>query len=233
MKELGEIFQSIFNKISDFFDILDLSSLVSGITVNTAVMIYLDRWGIYSFQDICTTRHIVLAVIFCYISGLLMLAGGNWLHCILQYIVRLFSKKNWRTAEELMYGFLEANALENHPLFAHAFTQYRQDPASGALQALYIKLCAIVREDKKYKKSDSLLQRYWVMSATYNGLAMAVFTVFLLAVIDLYHQALPLYRSPSHCFYLCILLPTVFLCIREAHSFRKSQIEETIATVII
>ena len=222
LKEVGEGFKAILERIADFFDIFDLSFIVSGATSAAAIAF----WGwraqiqIPSLPQNWITG--VGLVIGSYVLGLVCFALGRW--------VRMGCR--WRDAENSFYTqFL--GVLRGHGLATELpFSEYLARLSDRGDWRLYVRLWAEVRDSPSLPSSFSLLRRYWVMAATYDGLAIALMLwalAFLACAFGVGGANLidgwMAYPTTA------VLVVASVACIREANRYVDYQIEELVASV--
>jgi hypothetical protein len=217
MKELGEALKLIFEKIAGFFDIFDLSFFVSGAVGFSALLYWLSSTSL-SPPALDGWVKVLAVILACYVSGLLCFAGGRW--------VRMFLLGRWfsvATAVECVNA-LRGHGLENEQVFA----KYIGRPDEFGSWRLYVRLRAELRQTPESAPTLSFLNRYWVMAATYDGLAFALIVWVIVLV------ALMIQRSVSYVIGipLCIVL-VIFavVCSREASRFVIYQVEELVAAI--
>jgi hypothetical protein len=221
MKELGEALRIIFEKISDFFDIFDLSFFVSGAVALGALLFWFSSLG-FSVPPFVPGWVIVLSVILgCYVGGLVCFAGGRWLR--MEPFAKWFSV---RMDEQLLLKVLQGHGLEHDTVF-DGYIQ-RKD---GAWR-LYVRLWAELRTAQEFGSSLRFLNRYWVMAATYDGLAFA-FILWTLAILSSIigrgaHPFIPIWFGIS---LIVVLVAFALACFREAQRFVRFQIEELVASI--
>src|SRR5579871_4547204 len=84
MKELGDALKALVDKFGNFFDILDLSFLISG-SVCLAAFVYADEVLNIRLLDKLYHQGGILAGIFaCYVLGLVVFACGRWLRGVVK-----------------------------------------------------------------------------------------------------------------------------------------------------
>jgi len=71
MEEVGKAFKSIFDKLSDFFDILDLSFFVSGVALTLSILFWLNQRDLCTFQEIQFNGILIVYILICYIDGMI------------------------------------------------------------------------------------------------------------------------------------------------------------------
>jgi hypothetical protein len=222
LKEVGEGLKSILERIADFFDIFDLSFIVSGATTISAFAFWGWRAGLQHPAIPTGWISAVGLVIACYVAGLVCFAVGRWI------------RMGWRSrSSEKRFHKWFVFVLDGHGLTGvPPFNEYLARKETRGDWRLYVRLWADVRQSSPLAASFSLLRRYWVMAATYDGVAIALvvwaatlvgcaFGVAGAKPIDKW-LALPL---------TLVLLVCAVACSREAGRFVDYQVEELVASI--
>ena len=118
MEEVGKAFKSIFDKLSDFFDILDLSFFVSGVALTLSILFWLNQRNLYTFQEIQFNGILIVYILICYIDGMIAFALGRWIRMgMWENIKSKLSKKNdrFKSFEIYFEEMIKAHGLENNP----------------------------------------------------------------------------------------------------------------------
>lgn len=222
LKEVGEGLKSILERIADFFDIFDLSFIVSGATTISAFAFWGWRAGLQFPTVPPGWIPVVGLVIACYVAGLVCFAVGRW--------IRMGWR--WRSAERSFHSRF-VRVLDGHGLTSvPAANDYLARKEARGDWRLYVRLWAEVRQSSSLAASFSLLRRYWVMAATYDGVAIALvvwaatfvgcaFGVAGAKAIDKW-LALPLAVA---------LMVCAVACSREAGRYVDYQVEELVASI--
>jgi len=164
--------ESILQRIAEFFDIFDLSFLLSGAVVLGALQFWL--WRIDISLPPAFTGFVFYAalVIAAYIAGLLCFCLGRWIR------LRWRSERFKGGAADRFLPILKGHGLDAAPGFA----EYLARNASGGEEKLYVRLWAELRDCPDLAASHALLRRYWVMAATCDGMVVALIVwIFVLA----------------------------------------------------
>lgn len=233
MEEIGKALKVIFDKISDFFDIFDLSFFVSGFFTTGVIVIWIKLKGLPLPIHFNETKSIIVIVLFCYVNGLLSFALGRWLRMgILNYPSNLIRKrKNLpHPFDERFEKILTAHGINSDPKIQGYFSRDKE----RGIWRLYVLLWAKLRNDEKFAKSLAFLKRYWVMAATYDGLSISIFVSILLVIetkIGLVGKAMNL---DFKLFTLIVVFLFILLaaCVREAKRFVEYQMEEIVPSII-
>jgi hypothetical protein len=138
--------------------------------------------------------------------------------------------------------------FRDHGLGDHRLAAYfERDPRRGA-QRLYTRLWAEARQTKELAPSFALIRRYWVMAATYDGVAIALGAWWFLVCRLFFEEYMRLvvpgadplinvsvslsYASRSPLFLLVLgLLLAILACWHEAGRYAAYQREELVATI--
>ena len=229
MEEVGKAFKSIFDKLSDFFDILDLSFFVSGVALTLSILFWLNQRDLCTFQEIQFNGILIVYILICYINGMIAFALGRWIRMGMWENIKskLFKKNDrFKSFEIYFEEMIKAHGLENNPTIEKYLER------KGAWR-LYIRLWAVIRENKKYANSLSVIKRYWVMAATFDGLS--IFSLIAILITSDFGFGIIGKKIITHCWavypILIIFLFTFFACIREAGRCVEHQIEEVVATI--
>lgn len=220
MKELGDALRILLAKISDFFDILDLSFLISGAAFVGAFFFLGKVTPIHSLGFLIRSNLLTLFFL-CYVSGLICFALGRWLRIIFSF----------KYQEKFKNHFLEV--LSAHQLDKELpFKPYLKSRGHGDLSRLYVRLWAEIRQNPNLAPSFSLIRRYWVMAATYDGLAFAMLSWLIVISIAKFFLALPL-NQPLYVIIMLSLIFIIYACMREARRNQNHQVEELVASITV
>ena len=171
MNELGQALKALLDRIGVFLDLFDLSFFVSGAAALGAV-----AWSGYchqpSFVVVLPNWVLVVTVILgAYIAGMVCFALGRW------------GRQKFAPAArpdfrgEQLVALLKLHGLEGRSPIKEYLARTPADPKLPLRKpawALYTRIWAGIRHDPRLQPSLSVLNRYWVMAATYDGLAAAL-----------------------------------------------------------
>lgn len=211
-KEVAGGVRGVFDRIGEFFHLFDLSFFVSGTATFSALVYWIlqkDRGRDGLPEWIPSWALVVAFVVACYICGLLSFAAGR------------LCTKIWRR------GFQEQieSAIEQHRITAPEVKSYLS--GTDRPWRLYERLWVDIRESRKHASSFSVLNRYWVMAATYDGIAMSSLIWFLALV-----TAPPLpWNDRDLWLLLFFVLASAGVFFRQGHNYFKYQILEIVATL--
>jgi hypothetical protein len=220
-EQIAQGLRAIISRVADFFDIFDLSFIVSGSVTLAAIsfLMWRKRFEVPLPLD-GWVRNVGL-IIASYVFGLLCFAMGRWFR-------RLW--RGGRTgggAADRLLQVLQAHGLSETEAVKHYLD--RRD-AKGE-QRLYVRLWAEVRQSSELAPSFYLLRRYWVMAATYDGMVSA-FIVWMLVILSCMFG---LGGSPSidasGYIVVAALVLSAIACSREAGRLVDYQMEELVASV--
>lgn len=224
MKELGDALKALLDKLSDFFDIFDLSFFVSGAAAIAALAFWSLRAGITLPSATSPWVNVLVVILACYIMGLLCFALGRWVRTCILIIFRR------KSSDELLIAALKTHGLYDEDRYKSYITEKAPDGA----RRLYTRLWAEIRQSDRLAPSLSLVRRYWVMAATYDGLAFAlvVWMVVLIAVtlgagVEETERLTWAVTGPV----VGLLALSVAACLHEARRFMKYQVEDLVAAL--
>jgi len=231
MKELGEALKLIFGKIADFFDIFDLSFFVSGIASASSVALYLHLAGSPVTTIGSSTLGIVIGALACYVLGLVSFASGRWLRMsLIPFLVRKKRKDLYDSFDAQFRSILSAHGLKDEKPFSEYLDSARE--TDRGIWRLYVRLWAEIRHSDSVTPSLQLLKRYWVMAATYDGIAISMALWALLLLAGSFGWGITSFLHWEFGVPLAILL-LLFgtACLREAGRFLRYQVEELVASI--
>lgn len=152
--------QAILERIGEFFHLFDLSFFVSGAVTSAALAcLYLQFWPLPAVQvaDWIVVGAVIVA---CYTAGLMSFAIGRLI--------------NGRLLRRRQFPRRFQEALMRHEVRSPEIVKYLDPP--DYLWWLYIRLWQdmVMRHPRSVALAH--LSRYWVMAATYDGLATSFLT---------------------------------------------------------
>lgn len=225
MKEIGKAFNSLFRKVGDFFDIFDLSFLVSGLFLVFSIFIWTSLIGFIIPIDFEQTPHIIVLILACYVTGLVCFVIGRWFRKIIFKVASHFLSIEEKYA--FFLTLLKAHQLDKLVSFKEYLTENNFQP-----KRLYVKLWAKVRHNEKLEPSFSLLRRYWVMTATYDGLTtVALVWIGIMLDLTFNHPEIQFISTAFGLFLIGVIIVIVFGCSIEANRYERNQMEEIVATI--
>lgn len=231
LSDASDGLKGVLQRIADFFDILDLSFLVSGGACFSAVLYLLHVGGAsFSWPNDAFERFAV-AVFASYVLGLICFAVGRQIRRVIASFAR--SK-----LQDRMTSVVAAHGLADDSI-CHPYVERMKDAGehtfSGEAQAyrLYVRVWSEVRDRVAIQDSMRLLRRYWVMTATYDGVATAL--LFWSAVLAISAPASTVLEGwrwfALNPWIACpALLLAAGACLTEASKYWENQVEELFAS---
>jgi hypothetical protein len=223
MKELfGELLKSFLDNVGYLFGIDFLSFFVSGSACLGALAFAWSHFSQKTFPSQLTGGLAIAAIaIACYVLGMVCFASGRWIR------TQLFRDNS----NKLLYHILEDYAQVGEAPFPEYFEKAANmgsKERNPLMQRLYSRMWTEIRQSKQLMASYTLLNRYWFMGATYDGLGMAAIVWFLVVFLWVltgrqHHPLLGILVI------VLVLLP--FICWREADRYKGYQVEELVATL--
>jgi hypothetical protein len=227
MSGLGDAASKIGEKVVEILDIFDLSFFISGAVVMAALLQFFGP--LTDALDKLEGAGVFGLVLGSYVLGLVCFAVGRPVR------TRLERKRNRLPDHELFHRAMVQQGLAADSKAGDALRRYFghdaevQDPAMR--MAMYTRMWAHVRSYPELQQSFTLLNRYWVLSASYDGLAIAAF-VWLLPV---WQQTVQQGWSPASLGWSVVwtmaILAALVACWHRAREYKRYQIEEIVATV--
>ena len=221
MSEFAAALRTLFGKISAFFDLFDLSFFVSGSVCLSALVFWAhlaNRQLPFELQGWIKVLAVILA---CYVNGLLCFAAGR--------LIRW--GKPGKTIEDFNAHFLDT--LRAHGLAEEKpFKDYLDRTSHLGIRRLYIRLWAEARQTDQLSPSLSVINRYWVMAATYDGLSVAlllwsVTLINWMAGFGVGSRLSLTFGLPA----IILLIVMSRVCIKESRRLVRNQAEELVASV--
>jgi len=221
MSEIADALKSVLTRIGNFFDLFDLSFFVSGSVALGSLVFGAHLYGKqlpFRYEGWLRVLTIIMA---CYVLGLLCFAVGRSIRIPKKPATR------YKKFEASFSKVLEAHGLSDEEPFK---TQLAR--ANHGNRRLYIRLWAEIRQRENLTPSLLVLNRYWVMAATYDGMV----TALILWAVVVFIWWLGIGITPSLSFKIALpviiaLLFLAFICSREASRFVRNQVEELVATI--
>lgn len=222
MSEIADALKSVLTRIGNFFDLFDLSFFVSGSVALASLAFAAHLYGKqlpFRYEGWLRVLTIIMA---CYVMGLLCFAVGRSIR------IAKTKARRYEKFESFFSTVLDAHGLSAEEPFKSHLTRANYH----GCRRLYIRLWAEIRQRENLTPSLLVLNRYWVMAATYDGMVTAlllwVVVVFLWWFGGGVTPALPLKIALP---LILALLFLAFICSREAARFVRNQVEELVATI--
>lgn len=235
MREIGEALRILFGKLSEFLDVFDLSFLISGGTALLALL-YL-AWGLgVDVSTVPKEPHVLFVgfavVLATYVCGLICFALGRSVRRGMQAAKAPWYGLTGRGgfADRRLEPVVNAHGLGEEERLARYF-----DGEGNASPYLYVRMWAELRHDPAREPSLSLLNHYWKLAATYDGLAAALLLwigIFLTTAVApptvVVNTVVPLPVSLGLALVSAI---SFFACCSEARRYDQYQLEELAASI--
>ncbi len=228
MKEIAEALKGLFDKISDFFDIFDLSFFVSGAVAVSALFFWATLAGKSLPASLQGGLKVLVIGLLCYVNGLICFTVGRW--------GRIGFCKQERRGEfnKRFQQILEDHGLDCKRPCKEYLDRNGNQGEGRPVGRLYVRLWAELRQSPDLAPSLALLKRYWVMAATYDGVAVAV--MIWAMVIGAWCLGLgpqsKLALSVGGGLIIILVLISI-ACSREAGRYAQYQREELAATMAV
>jgi len=211
MGSLAEAAGKFAEKLADVLDVFDLSFFVAGSAALGAFLVWLAQNGVPVPDGLSADRALV-AVIAAYILGLVTYALGRAVRRKgLERIPMLSGHDNGARMAELY--------TQHHLEEVSDFRRYATHP-----EALYSRLWVLVRTEDSLRETYSLVRRYWILGAAYDGIGFSAL-LWLLPVLGLEPTTVPVRAL------LCAgLIASALLAWRQASMYHRYQVDELAAT---
>lgn len=235
MQQIADLAKQILEKLVDFFDIFDLSFFISGVMVLLGGLLIIRTSPGFPVPDWSPQLTFAAVVIACYLLGLIAFAAGRGLRQkAFSWIYSGGGLDEWFWSAASYHQILEEDPLVGYS----DLKELIEGKDAGFANAIYTRLWVELRQNNDLKASYGLIRRYWVLSATYDGMAVALFfwslVVLLVTLNGLFDGTAS--RLGIHPGMMCagFMLMFWFLmltCFREAKRFQRYQVEELVATI--
>jgi hypothetical protein len=231
------VISELFSKIASFFDVFDLSFFVSGSLCLAAISFWFKVSGINYPFALDNWMRIFELIVFCYVLGLITFTSGRWLRTgfvgrKLRCLSRKLNVKISGTNTEQQKDYLNSREyfvflLDNHGINEREFIKNYNGCGSNphVADCLYQRMWAEIRQCSALSPSLTLLNRWWVMAATYDGIAMNFIFYALIIVIWLNGMGLNEEYSimiREHPYYEYSFVAILILSILSIASFREA-----------
>ena len=221
---LGEALKIILKKVSDFFDLLDLSFFVAGGASLTALLSLGHMLELSPLPEDPGLGALLGFVLLAYIMGLCCFALGRALRGPISVLVPgPREAPNWR--DLLIREAVVAHGLQDDPIVG----PYLAQPNCG--DRLYTRMWVELRERPDLQESYNFVRRFWILAATYDGVSFAAILWAAVVALGL-HEDL---HSPVSNFIAAgvsiALLCVALACVKEARKYGQWQLEEVVASM--
>ncbi len=209
MGSLADAAGKFAEKFADVLDVFDLSFFVAGSAALGAFLVWLGQQDVPVPDDFSTDRALV-AVIIAYVLGLASFALGRAARETITPII--FPRPGSAHPLKRLYEEHNLGRVPDYSDYVDRWT------------ALYSRLWVLVRTERSLRESYSLVRRYWVLGAAYDGLAMAALA-----------WTLPVWGLEGTSPYMRVtlisaLLAAALLSWRQAVQYHRYQVDELAAT---
>jgi hypothetical protein len=221
-KDAAEGLRAVLQRIADFFDIFDLSFIISGAVTLAALAFW--GWRVRVPLPPLPEGWIagIAVIVACYVLGVLCFAIGRWF------------RAGWRAertgggVNDKFLEVLQAHGLSKIP----SISDYLDRRNAQGEARLYVRLWAEIRQCPDLATSFYLLRRYWVMAATYDGMvvALTVWMVTIVACVFGLGGGPPMDMFVGFIIVVALIVSAV-ACAREAGRYVDYQIEELVASI--
>lgn len=237
----------IAEKVVEILDIFDLSFFISGAVATAALLVYF-KPEVEALVAKHTGISVFGLVVASYVLGLVCFAVGRPLRLRVQgwweryRAARRRDPIRRRTSQDVLlrqalldHGLVpEDGPVDTRPTSFATLFGYRPPTAgdepvpSSGLSALYTRLWAHVRSYEELQESFALLKRYWVLSASYDGMAIAVLMWLLPIGASTEASAASVAGSAL---WIVLIVGSLVACWHRAREYKRYQVEELVATI--
>lgn len=233
-EKFSEALKPLIEKITDFFNILDLSFFLSGVSFLSLAGLLLKIETPKFLMGLLESVIFFWIIVICYIIGLICFAAGKFIRRkFMKYFRKDFLCNNITETVEYMKvaGLAPFKDFEDYFKETAPAKNSKEENKDRrkALYLLYVKCWSLVRNSREYKASYILLNQSWVKTAIFDGLAFNLIFFLILVGIFLFTGQLSL--SISWIFFLAVSFILALICWNEAFQHDKNQIRELIATL--
>jgi hypothetical protein len=239
MDEAAHGLQNLLARIGAFFDIFDLSFFVSGVACVAALGFCYRKLEGDLLAGIDSAYLVLGLVIGSYALGLVCFTLGRTLRQLI-----LAARYRQRTAirfRRSVDAVVRAHGLDKVALgkasertpghYLHPAGRPDAGVAAEGAQQLYMLLWTKLRQSPHLQPSLQLLNRYWVMAATYDGMAVAALLWALVLLLWWRGIVLPVAGTPLPGAAAVVCVGLCWLYLREAERYTRVQLGELVATL--
>lgn len=256
MTEAVQSLQALLGRISSFFDIFDLSFVVSGATSLAALCLYYKLNAPMGFPEwLASAYGGILFVLGCYVLGMLsfilgrlvrrivMRARGPFLrrqaglicHALREH--KIEAKPGDKSAQaQCIQELLSSTAFDGphksgkQPSKKSGADGVEQQRLEQTAHRLYTLLWTQVRQQQDLSPSHVLLSRYWVMAALCDGMVVASLLWFGVLLSSKHHLSAMQLGFMGN-LGIALSLVAVVLFVREAERYTAVQVDDLISTL--
>jgi hypothetical protein len=167
----------------------------------------------------------------CYVNGMVFFAAGRFIR---RTFATLFPGGSGAGDKGKKFDALFLEVLQAHGLAdQQPFKEYLDRAQVRGVWRLYVRLWAEIRQADRLAPSFLLLKRYWVMAATYDGLAvaLALWIVFIGRwLFGFKHASVNITWEIAVPVMMCLTILAIG-CLVESSRYLKYQIEELVASI--
>lgn len=229
LQGVADALGALLKRIADFFDLFDLSFFVAG-GAALGALLYLAAAAEVQFPADVDALGALAGALAVYCLGLGCFAAGRVLRRpIVRWLPRGGGGEDYTERfEARMYEAVRDHGLLKDPIVGPYVAEGK------APRRLYGRLWAEIRGRSELSESYELLRRFWVLAATYDGVAFAslLWAAALTAVAASPDLASSIPEPIAYGLAGAVLLFAV-ACWHEASRFGKSQLEEVVATIAV
>lgn len=242
MTEAVQSLQALLGRISGFFDIFDLSFIVSGASSLTALLLVYKLHGPTAFPEWVSGGYGgALIVLGCYVLGILSFVLGRLLR---RLVMLCLSRASFATrlarsvGDAVLSHELSPKADDDSPQAKCLRILTRQhtrgtkpiEPVRSTALRLYTMMWTQVRQQAELTPSQVLLNRYWVMAALCDGMIVSSLlwtTVICASSSRLQHMQLGFLMWIG----LALSLLSMGLFLKEAERYSSVQVDDLVSTL--
>lgn len=242
MTEAVQSLQALLGRISGFFDIFDLSFIVSGASSLTALVLIYKLHGPAAFPDWVSGGYGgALIVLGCYVLGILSFVLGRLLRRMVMLCVSrapFATRLTKQVGDAIIQHELQPRSDDISPqarCLRVIQDKYQpgakptEDVRRAALR-LYTLMWTQVRQQMDLAPSQVLLNRYWVMAALCDGMIVSSLlwlTVLLTSRARLEHMQLGFLAWVG----LALSALSMGLFLKEAERYSSVQVDDLVSTL--
>ncbi len=242
MNEAVQSLQALLGRISGFFDIFDLSFIVSGASSLAALLLVYKLHGPAAFPDWIQGVHGgLLLVLGCYVLGMLSFILGRLLRRLAMRVgtwkpLRARLARQVRDAirqHDLRAKDSDHSTLANYLRLLAPSDDSKQPPspeAESAALRLYTLMWTQVRQQSELAPSHILLNRYWVMAALCDGMIVSA-ALWLVVLAASLHRLASMQLGFLGWIGLALAMLAMGLFLKEAERYSAVQIDDIVSTL--
>jgi len=222
MKDLAEALRGLLSRIGEFFDIFDLSFVVSGAVALSALVSWWKGAGRLLPLPSGGWLRVFAIVLACYVAGLFCFAIGRWMR---------FRPREGNKNDKFMQRIHQLTCSHGLCEIPEVNRYFALDDDYKAWR-LYLRLWAELRENLPSSPSLVHLNRAWVLAATFDGVSVAALLWVLVFVAWMFGIGLEPKLQPGEGLPFAIGLAIgAFALRREARRTQNNQADELFATI--